>query len=269
MQANITALRRVRKTDNLRIARACGANIVFRTDELKESDVGTGAGLFYVDKIGDEYYSFIVGCKNPKACTLLLRGASKDVLNEVERNLQDAMSVARNVVFDPRLLPGGGATEMAVAVALTEKAKAIDGIQQWPYRAVAEALEVIPRTLIQNCGAPVVRVLTQLRAKQATGASTWGVDGEKGTIVDMKELGVWEPFSVKAQTLKTAVEAACLLLRVDDILSGLSKRKDGPEGPTMAEQEEVRRRAGGRRPGNATAANHGTRARRGWRGAGG
>ena len=226
----------------VRASSATGANIVFRTDELKESDVGTGAGVFYVDKIGDEYYSFIVGCKNPKACTLLLRGASKDVLNEIERNLQDAMNVARNVVFDPRLLPGGGATEMAVAVALTEKAKSIDGIQQWPYRAVAEALEVIPRTLIQNCGAPVVRVLTQLRAKHAGGnASSWGVDGEKGVIVDMKELGVWEPLAVKVQTFKTAVEAACLLLRVDDILSGLSKKKDaGSDGPSQAEQQEVR-----------------------------
>ena len=215
---------------------------MFRTDELKESDVGTGAGVFYVDKIGDEYYTFIVGCKEPKACTLLLRGASKDVLNEIERNLQDAMNVARNVVFDPRLLPGGGATEMAVAVALTERAKSIDGIQQWPYRGVAEALEVIPRTLIQNCGAPVVRVLTQLRAKHASGPgnTSWGVDGEKGVIVDMKELGVWEPLAVKVQTFKTAVEAACLLLRVDDILSGLSNKKDGNEGPSQAEQNEVR-----------------------------
>jgi len=240
VKANITALRRVRKTDNNRIARACGATIVHRTDELKESDVGTKAGLYHVEKIGDEYYSFIVDCKDPKACTLLLRGASKDVLNEVERNLQDAMSVARNIVFDPRLVPGGGATEMAVAVALAEKAKSIEGVQQWPYKAVADSLEVIPRTLIQNCGAPVIRVLTQLRAKHASGAGgSWGVDGEKGVIADMKEYGVWEPYSVKTQTFKTAIEAACLLLRVDDILSGLSKKKDeGKPTPGGAEQDD-------------------------------
>ena len=101
--------------------RACGATICHRADEVKESDVGTQAGLFYVDKIGDEYYSFIVQCKDPKACTLLLRGASKDILNEVERNLQDAMNVARNVMFDPYLLPGGVATEMAVSMALATK----------------------------------------------------------------------------------------------------------------------------------------------------
>lgn len=241
VKANITALRRVRKTDNNRIARACGANIVHRTDELKESDVGTKAGLFYVEKIGDEYFSFIVKCKEPKACTLLLRGASKDVLNEVERNLQDAMNVARNVVFDPRLSPGGGATEMAVAVRLAEKAKSIEGVQQWPYKAVADSLEVIPRTLIQNCGAPVIRVLTQLRAKHASGeGSSWGVDGEKGVLADMKTYGVWEPMSVKVQTIKTAIEAACLLLRVDDIVSGLAKKSDqgtaqAPQAPENAE----------------------------------
>jgi T-complex protein 1 subunit gamma len=93
----------------------------------------------------------------------LLRGASKDVLNEVERNLQDAMNVARNVYFNPGLAPGGGATEMAVAVKLQEIAKTIEGVEQWPYKALGEALEVIPRTLIQNCGGNAIKVLTQLR----------------------------------------------------------------------------------------------------------
>lgn len=227
---NITALRRLRKTDNNRIARAVGATIVNRTDEIKESDIGTGCGLYEVRKIGDEYFSFITECKNPKACTILLRGASKDVLNEIERNLQDAICVARNVALEPRLLPGGGAVEMSVSQALVEKSKSIEGIQQWPYRAVALALEVIPRTLAQNCGAKVVRLLTELRAKHASGGvenSTWGIDGNKGVLADMKDVGVWEPFSVKSQTLKTAIEAACLLLRVDDIFSGLSKKGGG------------------------------------------
>ncbi|KAK2525070.1 hypothetical protein Q9233_009117 [Columba guinea] len=142
MKANITAIRRVRKTDNNRIARACGARIVSRTDELREEDVGTGARLFEVKKIGDEYFAFITDCKDPKACTIILRGASKEIL---------------------ALVPGGGATEMAVSQALTEKSKGMTGVEQWPYRAVAQALEVIPRTLIQNCGASTIRVLTSLR----------------------------------------------------------------------------------------------------------
>lgn len=226
VKANITALRRLRKTDNNRIARATGATIVSRADEIQESDIGTGCGLFEVRKLGDEYFSFFEECAEPKACTILMRGASKDVLNEMERNLQDAMQVARNVVFEPLLLPGGGATEMAIACALRRQSDSIEGVQKWPYRAVAEALEVIPRTLLQNCGAHVVRVMTALRAKHATGKnSTFGVDGIKGKLVDMDDAGVWEPFSVKTQSIKTAVEAACMLLRIDDIVSGLSKKK--------------------------------------------
>jgi T-complex protein 1 subunit gamma len=227
VKANITAIRRIRKTDNNRVARAVGATIVNRVDDLSESDVGTGCGLFEIEKIGDEYFTFLTKCKNPKACTILLRGPSKDILNEIERNLQDAMSVARNVMFHPRLSPGGGATEMAVSVRLAQKAKSVEGVMQWPYKAVAEAMEVIPRTLIQNAGASPIRLLTQLRAKHAEGKSTWGVDGDTGAIVDMKTYGVWEPQAVKLQSIKTAVESACLLLRVDDICSAKSAQQAG------------------------------------------
>jgi len=230
VKANVTAIRRVRKTDNNRVARAVGATIVNRVEDLVESDVGTGAGLFEIEKIGDEYFTFITKCKNPKACTILLRGPSKDILNEIDRNLQDAMSVARNVMFHPRLSPGGGATEMAVSVRLAQKSKSIDGVMQWPYRAVAEAMEVIPRTLIQNAGASPIRILTQLRAKQAEGKSSFGVDGDTGNVIDMRELGVWEPQAVKMQSIKTAVESACLLLRVDDICGAKSAKQVGASG---------------------------------------
>ncbi|KAJ2747617.1 T-complex protein 1 subunit gamma, partial [Coemansia pectinata] len=217
---NITALRRMRKTDNNRIARATGAKIVTSVDELKEQDVGTGCGLFSIEKIGDEYFTFLTKCKEPKACTILLRGPGKDTLNEIDRNLQDAMCVARNVLFNPYLCPGGGATEMALSVQLAQRAKSdIPGVEQWPYAGVAEALEVIPRTLIQNGGGNAMRTLTELRAKHANGLTTWGVDGEKGVPVDMNEYGIWEPLAVKLQTIKTAIDSASLLLRVDDIVS--------------------------------------------------
>lgn len=233
-KAGITALRRVRKTDNNRIARACGATIVSRVEEIRDTDIGVGAGLFNVEKIGDEYFTFIVDCKEPKACTIVLRGASKDILNEVERNLIDAMGVARNVVQDPKLLPGGGAVEMAVSRAIAEEASKIEGVEQWPFRAIGAALEVIPRTLAQNCGANVIRTLTKLRAKHAEGedSRTFGIDGDRGTIVDMKELGVWDPYAVKVQSIKTAVESATMLLRIDDIVSGLSKKGDGAAAGT-------------------------------------
>uniref|UniRef100_A0A3Q2QTR9 T-complex protein 1 subunit gamma n=1 Tax=Fundulus heteroclitus TaxID=8078 RepID=A0A3Q2QTR9_FUNHE len=237
VKANITAIRRVRKTDNNRIARACGAHIVSRTDELREQDVGVKAGLFEVKKIGDEYFTFITECKDPKACTILLRGASKEILAEVERNLQDAMQVCRNVLLEPFLLPGGGAVEMAVSKRLMERSRALTGVEQWPYRAVAQALEVIPRTLIQNCGASTIRVLTSLRAKHTQeNSATWGVDGETGCLSDMSALGIWDPLAVKAQTYKTAMETAILLLRIDDIVSGHKKKeKDEQMGGHGAE----------------------------------
>jgi len=228
VRAGVTALRRLRKSDNNRVARACGARIVHRVEEITEDCVGKDAGLYEVKKIGDEYHSFIVDCKEPKACSIILRGGSKDVLNEIERNLHDAMNVARNVYKEPLICPGGGATEMAVAHQLIKRSNTIEPKLRLPYRAVASALEVIPRVLAANCGAPVVRLVTELRAKHTEeGGATWGVDGEKGTMVDMCELGVWEPLSVKVQTMKTAIESAILLLRVDDIVSGVSKLKGG------------------------------------------
>merc|ERR550532_496655 len=228
-KAGITAIRRLRKSDNLRVARACGATIVNRTDEITEEDIGTGAGLFEVRKIGDEYFTFIEQCKDPKACTILLRGASKDILNEVERNLQDALNVARNLYQEPALVPGGGATEMEVAHLLTQKAKT--------FKAVASGLEVIPRTLAQNCGANTIRTLTALRAKHAKEEEknvNWGINGETGELADMSALGIWEPLSVKLQVYKTAIETAILLLRIDDIVSGSKKKGDvGAQGPAV------------------------------------
>jgi len=118
---------------------------------------------------------------------------------------------------------------MAISQHLMTKSNSIEGVQQWTYRAIANALEIIPKTLSQNCGAKVVKILTELRAKHASDPeknSTFGIDGNEGKIVDMKTLGIWEPVSVKSQTLKSAIESACLLLRVDDILSGISKKKE-------------------------------------------
>lgn len=227
VKANITCFRRLRKTDNNRLARVCGATIVSRPDEIKAEDVGTACGLYEVKKLGDEYFTFMTECKDPKACTILLRGGSKDVLNEIERNLADCMQVVRNVVFEPLLLPGGGATEMAIAMELARAGPtAVTGVQQWPFVAMGKALEVVPRTLAQNCGANIVRAMTLLRAKHTSLApdkTVWGIDGETGQLTDMAVKGLFEPYNVKVQTLKTSIEAACMILRIDDIVSGMKK----------------------------------------------
>ena len=226
-QGNISCIRRIRKTDNNRIARVTGATIANRPEELTEKDVGKDCGLFEVRKVGDDYFSYMVECKDPKACSIVLRGASKDVLNEIERNLQDAMGVARNVLQNPRLCPGGGALEMELACRLNELAASkVEGIYQWPYKALASALEVIPRTLAQNCGGDVVRMLTDLRARHNNPDGkgiTMGINGNTAKIEDMEEANVWDPVAVKIQTYKTAIESACMLLRIDDIVSGIQK----------------------------------------------
>ena len=228
-KGNVTCIRRVRKTDNNRISRVTGATIVNRPEELTEKDVGTECGLFEVKKIGDDYFSFMTECKAPKACSIVLRGASKDVLNEIERNLHDALGVARNVIQNPKLVPGGGAIEMEIACRLTKMGNDVEGVHQWPYKALAGALEVIPRTLAQNCGADVVRTLTELRAKHSAADGSglmFGINGNTGKIEDMKEAEVWDPVAVKIQSFKTAIESACMLLRIDDIVSGIKKAPD-------------------------------------------
>lgn len=153
----------------------------------------------------------------------MLRGAGKEFLNEVERNLADAMAVARNVVLYPSMVPGGGASEMAAATFLINKAKTLGGAEALPYRAVAAAFEVIPRTLAENCGyvvrsvlcitirSPVIRVVTELRAKHMQGLHTFGIDGIEGKVEDMNKTGIWEPYEVKAQTFKTAVEVISVI----------------------------------------------------------
>merc|ERR1740117_82044 len=186
---NISCIRRIRKTDNNRIARVTGATVVNRPEELQESDIGTACGKFEVRKVGDDYFSYMTECENPKACSIVLRGASKDVLNEIERNLHDALGVARNVLRNPKLVPGGGALEMELSVRLTKLANTVEGNQQWPYKAMASALEVIPRTLAQNCGGNVVRMLTELRALHQTPEGlNMGINGNEAKIANMEDV---------------------------------------------------------------------------------
>lgn len=243
MKANVTCIRRVRKSDNNRIARATGAQIINRVEDLRDADIGTRCGLFHIEKMGDEYFTFLEKCTDPKACTILLRGPSKDILHEVDRNLADAMSVARNIVFHPMLAPGGGATEMAISVGLAQYAgQAMEGVEVAAVHAVADAMEVIPRTLIQNCGGNTIKTLTQLRARHANAEHSYGVDGNTGRVVEMKQYGLYESASIKIQILKTAIESASLLLRVDDVVSA---KRNGQSGLGAAPQAQNMAMAGG------------------------
>eukprot|EP00817_Percolomonadidae_sp_ATCC50343_P006921 CAMPEP_0117429056 /NCGR_PEP_ID=MMETSP0758-20121206/8633_1 /TAXON_ID=63605 /ORGANISM="Percolomonas cosmopolitus, Strain AE-1 (ATCC 50343)" /LENGTH=591 /DNA_ID=CAMNT_0005215769 /DNA_START=8 /DNA_END=1779 /DNA_ORIENTATION=+ len=224
VRAGISAIRRLRKTDNNRIARACGATVVHRTSEIREKDIGTQSGLFEVRKIGDHYFTFIEQCRDPKACTIILRGGSKDVLNEIERNLHDAIAVVRNLYLDSRIVVGGGATEMALSKRLMDRSKSIVGLEKLPYQAVALALEIIPKTLADNCGAKTIRVITNLRAKHAeSGNETFGINGMTGEVTDMTTLNIYETYGVKEAVLQTAIECAASLLRIDRVVTGIDQ----------------------------------------------
>ncbi|KAL7068422.1 putative T-complex protein 1, gamma subunit [Cryptosporidium serpentis] len=232
VKAGISVIRRVRKSDNNRIARVTGATIASRTEELTTNDVGTLCGRFEVKKIGDEYFCFLTESKNLKACSIILRGGSKDVLNELERNLHDALAVARNILLDPALLPGGGGIEMYLSCYLNQQSYNVDSTQMWAYKAFAQALEVIPRTLAQNCGANIMKTLTALRSycmslnnSNTDSRPIYGINGDNGSVCDVTELGIWDTLSVKQQVYKTAVEATLMLLRIDDVLSSVSKKK--------------------------------------------
>ncbi|AFZ80883.1 chaperonin containing t-complex protein 1, gamma subunit, putative [Theileria equi strain WA] len=238
-RANISCLRRVRKTDANRLAKVTGATIVNRTEEAMSQDVGNNCGLFEVRKIGDEYYSYFVNCKDPKACSIVLRGSSKDVLNEMERNLHDAMNVCRNILLDGKLLPGGGASELEVSTVLSRKLEEKTGLKRWAYRTAAKAFEVIPRTLAQNCGANPVKVVTELLSLHASGESNMGIDGETGEVCNVMKRKIYDTFAVKSQVFKSAIEAACMLLRIDIIVSGIGKRGEPGADEKVAINEEA------------------------------
>jgi len=224
-EAGISVIRRVKKWELNRIAKAGGGVVGHRPGQMTEKDIGTRCGLFEIRNIEGDYYSFFEKCKDPKACSILLRGGAKDVLAEVERNLMDAMNVVRNIYKNPAIVPGGGAIEMATADFLRKQANTVQGQMAFPYKAVAKALEVIPQTIATNCGADTIRIMTKLRAAHADGKTTTAIDGEKGVLCDASDLGLWEPLVVKESTVKTAMEAACMLLRIDDIVSGVTSEE--------------------------------------------
>ncbi|KHN69611.1 subunit gamma of T-complex protein 1 [Ordospora colligata] len=213
---NITGLRRMKKTDMSRLSKVCGARIVNRAEDLDEKHVGTLCGSFEYVKHGEEYYCKFSKCANPKACSVIIRGPTKDILNELERNFMDAVKVAKNIFVSPKLCPGGGAMEMAMARALKESIGK-DEAETEVFSRMASALAVIPSILLENSGVfNPMEAITVLEQKQKEG-SFYGIDGISGEVVDTRSI-VLEPYAVKSQCIKSAVEAVSQLLRIDGII---------------------------------------------------
>ncbi len=224
----ILAVRRVKKSDMEKLAKATGATIVTSIKDLSEKDLGY-AGKVEERKISGENMVFVENCKDPKAVTILVRGGTEHVVDEAERALNDAIGVVSSAMEDGKIVTGGGSPEVALALKLRDYAKTVGGREQLAIEAFANALEIIPTTLAESAGMDPIDTLVELRAKQEKEKNSHlGIDVFEGKIADMKEANVLEPMRVKKQAISSASEAAEMILRIDDIIAA-SKKSSGNE----------------------------------------
>ena len=230
-KAGILAVRRVKKSDMEKLAKATGAKVVTNVKDLTPEDLGH-ADLVEERKIAGESMIFVEGCRNPKAVTILIRGGTEHVVDEVERALEDAVKVVKDIVEDGKIVAAGGAPEIELAIRLDEYAKEVGGKEALAIENFAEALKIIPRTLAENAGLDPVETLVKVIAAHKEKGSTVGVDVFEGEPADMMERGVIAPVRVTKQAIKSASEAAVMILRIDDVIaaSKLEKEKGGEGG---------------------------------------
>lgn len=214
----ILAVRRVKESDMTKLAKATGGRITTNLDDLTEKDLGY-ADLVHQKKVESDKWVFIEGCKNPKSVSILIRGGSQRVVDEVDRSLHDALMVTKDVIEKPAIVAGGGAPEAYLASQLKDWSDSFEGREQLAVRKYAEALEVIPLTIAENAGMDPIDTIANLRAKQSGGRKWAGINAKVGKIDDMFSLNIVEPVAVKEQILKSATEAACMILRIDDVIA--------------------------------------------------
>jgi thermosome len=228
-KAGILTVRRVKESDMTKMSRATGARMVNNLDDLTAKDLGS-AELVEERKVETDKWVFIEGCKHPKSVTILIRGGSQRVVDEADRSVHDALMVAKDVLEKPAIVAGGGAPEAYAAARLREWASTLSGREQLAAEKFAEALEVIPLALAENAGMDPIDTLTELRAKQSKGSKWTGVDARNAKVADMSKLDVVEPLAVKEQIIKSATEAASMILRIDDVIAS-SKSGGAPAMP--------------------------------------
>ncbi len=227
----ILTARRVKKSDIEKLAKATGGKIISNLSDLTNSDLGF-AGIVEEQKIAGEQMIFVRECKNPKSVSILIRGGTEHVVDETERSLEDALGSLVSALEIGRVVAGGGAPEEAVSKGLREFAQSFSGREQLAVLAFADAMEVIPRTLAENAGLDPIDILVELRSAHEEDKITFGVDVFSGKIVDMRAKGVIEPLKIKTQAIKSAAEAAEMILRIDDIISAGKLEKGGmPQMP--------------------------------------
>jgi len=227
----ILTARRVKKSDIEKLARATGGRIISNLSDITKEDLGY-AGIVEEQKIAGEQMIFVRECRNPKAVSILIRGGTEHVVDEVERSLEDALGSLVSALEVGKIVAGGGAPEEAVAKGLREFAQSFSGREQLAILAFAEAMEIIPRTLAENAGLDPIDILVEIRSAHEEDKLTYGVDIFSGKVVDMRAKGVIEPLKIKTQAIKSAAEAAEMILRIDDIIAAGKLEKGGtPQMP--------------------------------------
>lgn len=228
---SIMAVRRIKQSDMEKLARATGGRVITNLDDLKSQDLGS-AGLVEERKFGEDKMVFIEGCKDPKAVGILIRGGLERLVDEVERALKDSLHVVADIVKKNKIVAGGGSIEMEVSKRLKEHATKVGGREQLAVEAFAEAVETIPKILAENAGLDPIDIMVALRSAHEKPDGLWmGVDVVTGKPVDMMKQGVIEPVVVKEQAIKSAVEAASMILRVDDVIAAAKTPPMPPRGP--------------------------------------
>ncbi len=226
----IYAVRRIKKSDMEKLAKATGAKIVTNLDDLTPEDLGY-AEVVEERKIGEDNMTFVTGCKNPKSVSILIRGGTEHVVDEVERALHDALKVVGVAMEDGVAVPGGGATEIELAMKLREYAPSVGGREQLAIEKFADSIEIIPRTLAENAGLDAIDIMMKLKAEHQKGNKYAGVDVFEGKIANMIEKKVIEPLRVKKQALESAKEVATMILRIDDVIAAKGEEKKKGKGP--------------------------------------
>ena len=227
-KAGILAARRAKKSDMEKLSRATGGRIITNVDEIEDKDLGS-AGVVEERKIGDDQMIFVEECKNPKAVSILLRGGTEHVVDELDRGLHDALRVIGVAIEDKKVIAGGGSPEVELALRLREFASTIGGREQLAIESFADAMEAIPRTLAENAGLDPIDMIVALRSAHESGSKTSGLDVYEGKVVDMNEAGVIEPLRVKTQSISSATESANMILRIDDVIA--SSKSAAPPMP--------------------------------------
>ena len=225
----ILAVRRIKKSDMEKLSKATGGKIITNLDDIDLADIGY-ASLVEERKIGNDKMTFVEGCKNPRAVTILIRGGTERIVDEAERSLHDALCVVRDIVEEPKVIAGGGAPELEVSRGLKKYAGILPGREQLAVECFAEALETIPLTLTENAGLDPIDILSELRARHEKGETWTGIEVHSGKVQDMTQAGVFEPLAVKKQIIKSATEAASMILKIDDVIAA-GKMKTPPTPP--------------------------------------